>query len=102
MRRRHPVAQLLSAAAQGGLPSQPELDELRLSPGDRRKVEEAAKVAAAHKAEGSNKAARDAARESATRIVAELPGEQQSPDYLRPPDNQPDDPEALAARVRRW
>lgn len=101
--RRHPIYQLLNdQAAAGGLPSKAELDALQLSSTARRSVSEAATAAVATKATGNLQQARVAARAAAEQIIASLPSEFQSPDYLQPPDETSDDPAALAARVPRW
>lgn len=102
VQRNHPVRQLLDAAALGQIPSEPELDALRLAPDKRRKVADAAVNAAAAKAVGENREATRLARDSADQIVAGLPPELRNPDYLRPADTEPDDPESLAAQVSRW
>lgn len=98
---RHPVWQLVTAAAHGDrqLPTQAQLDALKLTAEKRRLVAEACEKAAAVKATGHNADARREARAAAAEIVGGLPDEQRSPDYLRPPEPEPTDPAALAAQV---
>jgi hypothetical protein len=101
--RAHPIYSVLNdQAARGYVPTEQELDELRLPPEHRRKVGAACKVAAAIRAGGEHAAATQSARDAALAIVSDLPPELQRPDYLRPPDPTPDDPRGLADQVPQW
>lgn len=100
--RRHPVTQLLRAAALGEIPSDEDLDALELPQADRRRVDDAAVVIAATKASGENAKARQLAEEAAEEIVNSLPADLVDPDYLKSdPDEHVTDPAQLAARVPR-
>lgn len=99
--RRHPVTELLVQAAGGNLPTEADLDELRLPQEPRREVADAAALAAAAKAGGENQEARAIAREAAARIVNALPPEMQDPDYLKEPEPDVTNPADLAAQVSR-
>ena len=99
--RRHPVAQVLEAAAAGQDPNAAELDALGLPPETRRKVLHAANAAADIKAAGENAEARRHALHKADEIVHGLSPEQRDPDYLRVPEPEPTNPRDLAAQVNR-
>lgn len=105
--RRHPVVAAVWHATNGrrALPSEPELDALRLSPGIRRQVQKAcAEVAELHEA-GLNQKARSLAEERAGEILDALPPEiADNNEYLRPAEDPLTeyDPATLAAAVSRW
>ena len=100
---RHPVHELLAAAAyEGREATQEELAELELSSADRELVRKAARESAFAHAGGERGRAREHARERALEIVAGLPAEKRDPRYLLGPNEpRPDDPRELAGRVPR-
>jgi hypothetical protein len=100
--RRHPVTSTLRDAASGGVPTEAELDALKLPAAVRRQVGDAAAKAAAMRLAGQNADARDYANERATLIVDGLAPEFQDPDYRRPPEPDTYDPGELAESVGRW
>jgi hypothetical protein len=86
--RRHPVTSTLRDAASGGVPTEAELDALKLPAAVRRQVGDAAAKAAAMRLAGQN--------------VDGLAPEFQDPDYRRPPEPDTYDPGELAESVGRW
>jgi hypothetical protein len=99
--RRHPIAQLLSDAASGALPTDSDLDALKPPDTARTQVADAASLAAAASASGDKQEARNIAGEAADRIIRGLPPELQDPDYLKAPEVDVSDPEGLADMVSR-
>lgn len=100
---KHPVyTRVLRQAAFGDLPTELELDALKLPPALRRRVASEALKIAEFRAGGEHAVAQREAKEQAAGLVGELPPELQRSDYLREPDPETDDPAALAAQVRRW
>jgi len=100
---RHPVTNLLQAAAASGIaPTDADLDALNLSVDERKRVAEAAATILERRAEGAFGAARSHAAEQAGEIVHRLPAEQQAADYLESPEPELTDPAELAAQVRSW
>lgn len=99
----HPVTRLLNhISANPERPKKAELDALELPPIQRSRVAEAVEEVADLKAAGRNRDAKRAAEDAAQRIVNGLGPDHRRPDYLDPPDTEPNDPHALAARVTRW
>lgn len=108
----HPVTQLMNEVAhhgRTGLPTAAELDALRLSDADRREVEkEATRIALRYEEEGRSGDRRPVwadGEETALKLVAALPVEQQSRNYVAAADVEAEEatatPEELAAKVPR-
>lgn len=99
--RKHPVGQILSQAAMGSLPSDEELDELRIPAERRHSLAVAAAAVAAASRSGDKQQARTLAEEQAAALIDALPESRQDPDYLRRREAEamPTDPRGLASRV---
>lgn len=106
--RKHPVAEMIRTAAYGGgrgLPTQRELDALKLSPSSRASVETACKDVAKIHDTGMHQDAWMAAEERAGLIIDALPERQQADDCIarEAPGSEalvPNHPAALARLVR--
>ena len=102
---RHPIHELLAHHSHAGSePTARELDELRLAPDDRAAVAKAGRKAAFLYAGGDRGQAWEYALQRSHEIVASLPDEQRSPDYLRPDPSEAAaglSPAELAGRIPR-
>lgn len=100
---RHPIHSLLAHHAYAGSePTTEELDELKLASTDRQAVRIAAAEARRMHADGFRGDAHTHAYERAREIVADLPPEQQDPNYIRPRDPLAGlNPDELAVRIPR-
>ena len=100
---RHPVHVLLAECVHAGsLPTESELDALKLDRRARELVRDAAAAAHAMHATGERGSALERALRSSARIIAALPAEQRDPTYLcEPEDLDGLGPIALAEMVPR-
>jgi hypothetical protein len=102
--RKHPVREAIADAAhhgRRGLPSEAELDALKLSPYLRARVKEACQVYAEIHDSGEQKLAWDCADEESAWVLERLPAEQRDLSFYAPEQvAETSDPRELAARVR--
>jgi hypothetical protein len=100
----HPVRQAIHEAAfhgEGAIPSQAELDRLKLPGVATREVAKAAREAATEHGTGRQAQAWSMGDEAAAKIIDGLAGEQRDPTYLDPPPGpESTDPRELARGVQ--
>lgn len=99
----HPIYKLLrQSSSRNWERDDAAINALGLSKQARSQVANAARLANAVALDGAMQDAEQLAADRAEEIIEALPEEQQAPDYLDIDDEEPDGPEALAARVGRW
>lgn len=103
--RAHPVTSTIRDAAYGGrrcLPSETDLDDLRLSPSLRTRVEEACQEVARVHDTGAHQDAWKLGDEKAAAILELVPEKQRAPGFYqqRDPLSDETDPAVLAAAIR--